>query len=67
MAQRQRGLGELIVLGSTLVGSIVGGLIVGLLVDHFAHTMPIFTLVGVALGLISAGSALYIQIRDYLK
>lgn len=46
-------------LGFTIVGSLllcVGG---GILLDNWLGTMPIFTLIGVALGLGAAGYALY--------
>ncbi|HMM41391.1 MAG TPA: AtpZ/AtpI family protein [Thermomicrobiales bacterium] len=46
-------------LGFTIVGSLllcVGG---GILLDRWLGTMPIFTLIGVVLGLGAAGYALY--------
>lgn len=46
-------------LGFTIVGSLllcIGG---GILLDRWLDTMPIFTLIGVALGLGAAGYSLY--------
>jgi F0F1-type ATP synthase assembly protein I len=50
-----------------MIGCIVGGLLLGLLVDHFAHTSPACALAGVGVGLIGAGTAMYGQVRRFLK
>lgn len=67
MAQQQPSLGELITLGSTLLGCIVGGLVVGFLLDRQFDTTPLFELVGIGLGIVSAVSIGYVHIRRYLR
>lgn len=47
-----------IAVGSTIVGSIVGGLLLGLWLDGVVGTSPLFLLVGLALGIAGAAAAL---------
>jgi F0F1-type ATP synthase assembly protein I len=49
----------LIALGSTIVGSVVGGLIVGILIDRHFHMTPVFTLIGTAAGIAGAAVTMY--------
>lgn len=59
MAQPQRpSTGELIALGSTTVGSVVGGLVIGVVLDRHFQMTPVFTLIGVALGIAGAIASL---------
>lgn len=66
MAQSSPSTWELVTLGSTLLGCIVGGLVIGLLIDHYAGSTPIGALTGVAVGLVSAGFAMYGRMRRFL-
>lgn len=50
-----------------MLGCIVGGLVLGLVIDHYAHTFPACTLAGVGLGLFGAGTAMYGQVRKFLS
>ena len=63
------GLGgrDLLGLGGLLVAAVVGGLVVGLLVDHWAGTEPTFTLVGIALGILAGGVAFWSRVRAALR
>jgi F0F1-type ATP synthase assembly protein I len=54
---------DLIGLGGLLVGAIVAGTLVGLLVDHAAGTSPVFTLVGLFLGMALGGLGFALRIR----
>lgn len=65
MAQRPPSVWELVTLGSMMIGSIVGGLVIGLVVDHYAHTSPAFALVGVGVGLVGAGYGMYARVRRF--
>jgi F0F1-type ATP synthase assembly protein I len=47
-----------ITVGSTIVGSIVGGLLFGLWLDGVVHTSPLFLLIGLLLGIGGAVAAL---------
>jgi|GEM_PF-1428032 len=51
-------LGTVVSLGSSIVGSIVVGLLLGLYLDHEAGTSPLFLLLGLFLGIAAAGFAL---------
>lgn len=54
-------------LGGVLVAGVVGGLVIGLLVDHAAGTSPLWTLVGIALGIGLAIAAFVVRVRDALR
>jgi F0F1-type ATP synthase assembly protein I len=64
-----RGLGgrDLAGLGGILVAGVVGGLVIGLLVDQAAGTSPLWTLVGVALGIFLGIAAFVVRVRDALR
>lgn len=57
---------DLAVLGSTTAVCVVGGTLLGLLVDRLAGTLPVFLFVGLGLGMLSAGLLMYARIRSYL-
>lgn len=58
---------DLVGLGGLLVGAVVVGLVVGLLVDDAAGTTPLFTLVGLALGIVAGGIAFWARVRAALR
>lgn len=66
MAGRTLGMWDLVTLGGTLVGCLVGGLIIGLLLDKWLDALPLFTLVGIAVGIVSGGGVTYLRIREFL-
>lgn len=66
MAGRTLGVWDLVTLGGTLLGCLVGGLVVGLLLDQWRDTLPVFTLVGIALGIVSGSVVTYVRIREFL-
>ncbi len=53
-------------LGMTMALLVGAGLGLGLLVDSWLHSSPIGTLVGLALGVVFAGLALWQKARMYL-
>jgi F0F1-type ATP synthase assembly protein I len=57
---------DLLELGGLLVGAVVGGLVIGLLVDQAAGTSPIFVLVGIALGIVVGGIGFWLRVRAAL-
>jgi F0F1-type ATP synthase assembly protein I len=59
------GLGDLLSLGTTLASCLVLGFGAGWLVDRAASTFPIFSLVGLALGVIAACFAFYKTFKRY--
>ena len=58
---------DLIGLGGLLAGAVVVGTVLGLLIDNAAGTSPAFTLVGVALGIVSGGIGFWLKVRDALR
>lgn len=58
---------ELVTLGGALAGSVVGGLVIGWLVDRAAGTTPVFILVGLGIGIVAGIYTAYSKIRTYLS
>jgi F0F1-type ATP synthase assembly protein I len=58
---------DLVGLGGLLVGAVVAGLVIGLLVDEAAGTTPVFTLVGLLLGILGGGYAFWVRVRAALR
>jgi F0F1-type ATP synthase assembly protein I len=54
-------------LGGVLVAGVVGGLVIGLLVDNAAGTSPLWTLVGITVGIGLAIAAFVVRVRDALR
>ncbi|MGB9376718.1 MAG: AtpZ/AtpI family protein [Mycobacteriales bacterium] len=67
MAGRGLGVWDLVTLGATLVGCLVGGLVIGLLLDHRFDALPLYTLVGIAVGIVSGAAITYLRIREFLR
>ena len=60
-------LSTLLGLGAATAAILVVGLGVGWLVDLLVNTLPAFTLVGLALGIVSAGGYIYTKFSQFLK
>jgi F0F1-type ATP synthase assembly protein I len=58
---------DLVGLGGLLAGSVVAGMVIGLLVDRAAGTSPAFTLVGIALGIVAGGVGFWFRVRSALR
>jgi F0F1-type ATP synthase assembly protein I len=58
---------DLIGIGGLLVAGVVGGLVIGLLIDHAAGTEPVFSLLGVLLGIVAGGVGFWVRVREALK
>lgn len=58
---------DLVGLGGVLVGSVVLGLVIGLVVDDKAGTSPVFSLVGIGLGIVAGGVAFWLKVRSVLR
>jgi F0F1-type ATP synthase assembly protein I len=54
-------------LGGILAGAVVVGLVVGLLADKAAGTSPLWTLVGIGVGVVLAIVAFVVRVRDALR
>jgi len=58
---------DLIGLGGVLVAAVVGGMVVGLLLDHVAGTEPLFAVIGVFVGIVAAVAAFWFRVRSALR
>lgn len=58
---------DLVGLGGLLAGAVVAGTILGLVVDNAAGTSPVFTLVGVGLGIAGGGVGFWLRVRAALR
>lgn len=67
MSQEGPKLSELIGLGSTIAGLVVGTTALGWFVDTRVRTFPVFVLVGIALGIAMACTYGYLEFRKFLK
>ncbi|MGH3766370.1 MAG: AtpZ/AtpI family protein [Pseudonocardiaceae bacterium] len=60
-------LSTLLGLGAATAAILVVGLGLGWLVDRIVDTLPAFTMVGLALGIVSAGVYIYTRFKTFLK
>ena len=56
---------RLVGVGSTMAGLVAGGMLLGFLIDSRAHTVPVFTLTGLALGIVATCWYGYLKFRRY--
>jgi F0F1-type ATP synthase assembly protein I len=54
-------------LGGILVGAVVLGLVLGLLADHATGSSPLWTLVGIGLGILVGAGAFGAKVRSVLR
>ncbi len=54
-------------LGGLLVAAVVGGMVIGLVIDDRAGTSPTGALVGIALGIILGALAFWVRVRSALR
>jgi F0F1-type ATP synthase assembly protein I len=58
---------DLVGLGGLLAGAVVAGTVIGLLIDGAAGTTPVFTLIGVGLGIVAGAVGFWLRVRDALR
>jgi F0F1-type ATP synthase assembly protein I len=58
---------DLVGLGGLLAGAVVAGTVIGLLIDDAAGTAPVFTLIGVGLGIVTGAIGFWLRVRDALR
>jgi F0F1-type ATP synthase assembly protein I len=54
-------------LGGLLVAAVVGGMVIGLVVDDRAGTSPVGVLVGIAIGVVLGAVAFWLRVRTALR
>lgn len=58
---------DLVGLGALLSGAVVGGLVIGLLVDKQTNSSPTFTLIGIGVGILAGGVGFWVRVRSALR
>jgi F0F1-type ATP synthase assembly protein I len=58
---------DLVGLGGILVAGVIGGMVIGLVVDEQAGTTPIGVLLGIAVGIVVGAAASWIRVRAALR
>jgi len=50
-------------MGTTVAATLLAPMALGWLIDHLAGTLPIFVLVGLLVGVVSAARYVYVEVR----
>jgi F0F1-type ATP synthase assembly protein I len=58
---------DLVGLGGLLVGAVVGGMLIGLVIDDRAGSSPVATLIGIAVGVVLGCLAFALRVRKALR
>ena len=58
---------DLVGLGGLLAGAVIAGAVLGLLADHFADSSPVFTLIGIGLGVVAGCVGFVVRVRAALR
>lgn len=58
---------DLVGLGGLLAGAVIAGTLLGLLIDSQAGTAPVFTVIGVGLGIIAGAVGFWLRVRSALR
>ena len=58
---------DLVGLGGLLVGSVVAGMVIGLVADDRAGTSPTFALIGIGAGIVLGAVAFWLRVRSFLR
>lgn len=68
MSQRDGpNLSDLLTFGMSTAACLVAGLALGWLADAALDTLPVFTLIGLVLGIVATGLYIYATLKKYLK
>lgn len=58
---------DLIGLGGLLAGAVIAGTVLGLVLDSAADTSPVFTVIGVGLGIVAGAVGFWLRVRSALR
>lgn len=58
---------DLVGLGGLLAGAVVAGTLLGLLIDSLAGTEPLFTVIGIGLGIATGAVGFWLRVRSALR
>ena len=67
MASNPPSPARLIGLGSAVVGFVILGLVGGLVLDATLDASPLFTMIGLGLGIVGAAGTLIVEFRAFMK
>jgi F0F1-type ATP synthase assembly protein I len=67
VAPETLGWSSLLGMGAVTAAILVAGLCVGWLLDSLVGTTPVFIMIGLALGIVGAGSYIVVKFRTYLN
>ncbi len=54
-------------IGGLLAAAVVGGMVIGLVIDNAAGTSPAATLTGIAVGVIAGAAGFWVRVRSALR
>ena len=57
---------DLVGVGGLLAGSVIAGVVIGLVVDNAADTSPTFTLVGLGVGIVAGAVGFWLRVKAAL-
>lgn len=58
---------DLVGLGGLLAGAVIAGTLLGLFIDAQAGTEPVFTVIGVGLGIVAGAIGFWLKVRNALR
>jgi F0F1-type ATP synthase assembly protein I len=58
---------DLVGLGGRHAGAVIAGTLLGLLIDSQAGTEPLFTVIGVGLGIVAGAIGFWLRVRSALR
>lgn len=59
--------GDLAGIGMFFAASVLLPLLAGVGLDNWLHTGPVFTLVGLVVGLVAGGVAIWMKVREFTR
>ena len=54
-------------IGIFLAAAVLVPIVVGVLLDGAFHSSPLFVLVGLGVGLVAGGAAIYLKVREFTR
>jgi F0F1-type ATP synthase assembly protein I len=58
---------DLIGLGGLLSAAVIFGTVAGIVIDQMAGTEPVFTLIGIGLGMVAGAAGFWVRVRDAIR
>ncbi len=58
---------DLIGLGGLVSAAVIFGTVAGIVIDQMAGTEPVFTLIGIGLGMVAGAAGFWVRVRDAIR